>query len=150
MDTLSLHRQGFALGLISTLLLLASCTAGTPASDKQVPNGSPTLQISIDAKDFMPTDTIEVAIDSSRTLTNLLRSCKEMQFSLKKYEGLGHLVTGINGLENEEKSGHYWQCCLDGTYSDRGVDEIIPAQGMMVSWYYRAYGESPCKKIGEE
>lgn len=141
--------------LPAILLLLAGCN-GQEANNTS-PSGpsavtstkAATVTMTIDAKEHLQADTLEVPVREGMKLAEALREAHGMTFELETYEGMGTLVKGINGLNNNQHEGHYWQFCLDGTYSDRGIDDLTLKSGQKVSWYYRAYGETPCKKIGE-
>lgn len=65
------------------------------------------------------------------------------------YTGIGHLVTGINGLRNPRGGGAYWQFCIDNVASEVGIDDKPIAPGQSIDWHYAEYGKLPCKKIGE-
>lgn len=143
----------FAL-LLLIATLLVSCTPAqenTPTTTADRTPQGPTLTLTIDGKGYIPLDTITgIPWEKGLRVGEVVKRLKDqIQFNIKDYAGLGRMVTGINGLENNTHEGHYWQFCVAGTFSEVGMDDKILESGQDISWYYRAYGESPCKQIGE-
>jgi Domain of unknown function (DUF4430) len=141
------------VGLAFFALLLSACSPGSsptaPATDGAA-QASATVTMTVDAKGYIPFDTAAgIPWKTGMTVGDAVRATREIQFGIKEYPDLGRLINAVNGLENNTHDGHYWQFCVDGVFSEIGMDEKPLAAGQAVSWYYRAYGEGPCKKIGE-
>lgn len=125
-----------------------SSASSTDSSAKQA--AVSTVSMTVDAKGYIPFDTVAgIPWKAGMSVGDAVRATKEIQFGFKDYADLGRLVDAVNGLQNNTHDGHYWQFCVDGVYSEIGMDEKTLAAGQVVNWFYRAYGESPCKKIGE-
>lgn len=140
---------GFAL----LAFVFSACNPGTPANapvDDSVPRAAASVTMTVDAKGYIPFDTAAgIPWKAGMTVGDAVRATQDIAFGIKEYADLGRLVNAVNGLENNTHDGHYWQFCVDGVFSEVGMDEKALAAGQTVNWYYRAYGEGPCKKIGE-
>ncbi|MEM7040072.1 MAG: DUF4430 domain-containing protein [Bacteroidota bacterium] len=144
------------------LFILQGCSESTTekapesgnSSDTQVVD-EPTTQTKVhfsiqhygDGTDFEVKDVVVKAGATVREA--MLAAQDELQFTDKEFKGGAHLIEGFRGVKSEDVDKHYWQYCVNGTYAAVGVDEQKIEDGMEISWHYAAYGETPCKKIGE-
>jgi hypothetical protein len=140
--------------MFGVLLALTACNTSTttPPAGNSVSDTTQAASVSmtLDAKGYIPFDTVVgIPWKSAMTVSDAVHATKAFQFGIKEYPDLGHLVEAVNGLKNNTHDGHYWQFCVDGVFSEVGMDKKSLEAGQTVSWYYRAYGEGPCKKIGE-
>lgn len=144
------------LFLLIGLLLAAGCqktaestTTPTSANDKRQFVLVQVHDPQTDAVKVYP----EVAVEGKAKVRDILlataKAYPEFSFTDTAYIGMGHLLTGINGVRNAKGAGAYWQFCIDNVASDRGMDEKEVAPGQTLDWHYAEYGKLPCKKIGE-
>lgn len=149
------QRLGFGLLILLLTGMLACSSPSGSAVDQQGDTAQPpaaisTVSMTVDAKGYIPFDTVAgIPWKAGMTVGDAVRATDAIQFGTKDYPDLGRLVNAVNGLENNTHDGHYWQFCVDGVFSEVGMDEKPLSAGQVVNWYYRAYGEGPCKKIGE-
>ncbi|HHG86702.1 MAG TPA: DUF4430 domain-containing protein, partial [Bacteroidetes bacterium] len=85
----------------------------------------------------------EVAFEEGMKVGMLLDRQKVLSVDFKAYPGMGRLVTGMNDLKNEDIPEHYWQFCINGTVSDKGIDDKVLQARDQVAWYFVKYGETP-------
>lgn len=65
------------------------------------------------------------------------QSVGEISFQGKEYSGLGMLVVGINGKENNnDKNNLYWIYSVNGKKATVGVSQYVLSSGDVVSWSY--------------
>ncbi|MHA1647482.1 MAG: DUF4430 domain-containing protein [Promethearchaeota archaeon] len=63
------------------------------------------------------------------------------EVSYKTYS-LGKLVTGINGLIENQENNTYWFIWINGTYSNNGAEQIYVKNNTLVEWKYREWNPS--------
>lgn len=76
-----------------------------------------------------------------RSLLDHLKSLDEnsatLRLETKTYEGMGTLVTSMNGLTNGADN-KYWQYKVNGVMPQIGADAYIPIAGDSIEWYFAA------------
>ncbi|XP_070571712.1 uncharacterized protein [Ptychodera flava] len=62
------------------------------------------------------------------------------------FEGLGHYITTINGLEESHANSNYWMYYVNGVLAPVGVDTYKPDDGDTITWKYEHFsGDSSVK-----
>ena len=76
------------------------------------------------------------------SVADLLKTAEaagEITYSGKEYSGLGSLIVGINGKDNNaNKNNLYWIYSVNGKKATVGVSEYVLLAGDVVSWSYEA------------
>jgi hypothetical protein len=140
--------------LIAAVSLIA-CSNGTepravPQGEALVPDSKAQLTLVVDGGQFSRKRPALSHTEPSMTVKMAIQKVGDIKFELKEYPGMGHIVERIGNVGNNDHEGRYWQFCIDGRFSDRGIDEVQVQANQEILWTYSAYGEAPCKKIGEE
>ena len=64
-------------------------------------------------------------------------SVKPFIFETKNYgAGMGHFVTGINGIKNDLQAGKYWIYYVNGESAKIGISNYIIKKGDVIEWKY--------------
>ena len=63
------------------------------------------------------------------------------ELSYKSYS-FGKLITGINGLMENQENNTYWFIWINGTYSNNGAEQIYVRNNTLVEWKYREWNPS--------
>jgi hypothetical protein len=150
--------QRSTLLVIAALLTLAWAACSSPTdSSKNTPATDDSLRTVVvqvhDPRQAAPLVYPEVPVGAPTAVREVLvaaaKAYPAFSFTDTTYIGMGHLLTGINGLRNAKGTGAYWQFCIDNVASDRGIDEKEIGPGQTLDWHYAEYGQLPCRKIGE-
>lgn len=146
------HLAGY---LVVICLILFGCGSegennGAPASDRNLTEQEnfSVATFVIHFPDSTP-HTFTYDFSESTLLGAPMTSPPQLRVSMKEYAGMGRLVTGINGFDNSENGDRYWQFCVNGTVSAKGIDQIELSDGDQIDWHFVPYNTLPCKKIGE-
>jgi len=63
-----------------------------------------------------------------------------LNLTYENYSGLGHLITGIDGvISNRNLSNYFWIFYVNGERSNIGVDLFYPQDGDVVLWIYETF-----------
>lgn len=162
MRFLQFPRLASLLICFSVLLAVSSCqptsdhgsesgTAGTDSTSAPLPVEQGAAFLNIHIPDSLPSDDIKVDLVAGSTvlLGKTMMGMTDLQLEAKEYKGMGHLITAMKGFRNNENGERYWQFCLNGVISDKGIDETELRNGDRIDWHFVLYNELPCKKIGE-
>ncbi len=105
---------------LSAIILLAGCVqqgmqpAATPTAVQQQ-----MVRVTLGINGPQ-NSTLALDVEKGAVLFDVLQ--RNAQIEYKTYEGMGALVTSINGLEqNKDGNGRYWQYYVDGTLGSVGV-----------------------------
>lgn len=73
----------------------------------------------------------------------IARKKKLLSYTTSGYSGLGSLVEGINGVQQDTKAALYWSYKINGVYASLGVSSQNLKDGDFVYW---RYGPAPSYK----
>ena len=115
---------------VSLVASLLPTQAEIPIAGKEIISAS----LAVDGKTFayqLPKG------ESVATLLSLAQERGDLYFTGKDYSGLGMLVVGINGKENnKDKNNLYWIYSVNGHKATKGVSQYVLSSGDIVSWSY--------------
>ncbi len=101
--------------------------------------GSPgTFTLSIYYAGIKDNRTLDIEATGQENLFDIMNSNLDIEY--ETYTGLGHLVTGIDGVvSNVDISNYYWIFYVNGVKSNVGADLVIPAEGDIIQWNYEPF-----------
>ena len=123
--------------------VLLSCTekknnkpdrkGGTPYINLQVSFGKAQTPVTIDS----------IICEEGMTVYSLLQQFPDqLQVQDTLYEGIGHLILGING--HQAHADVNWVYCINGAYATKAADAIVLEPGDEVAWHLTSES-APCK-----
>lgn len=96
------------------------------------------VTVSIDYGNGSVTTFDDVYLFRNATTLDALRAIANV--NTEAYTGMGLLVTGVNGLENDwVGAGKGWQVWLNGEYGLEAADQQILINGDRADWKYTTY-----------
>lgn len=147
-----------SLVFIAICVVMSLGTGCNPASNPPTPPPASTpasmfVTVQVHLPGEEPITYPDITVNGRTKVREVLRLTAQQHtaftFTDTSYLGMGHLLTGINGVRNTKGAGAYWQFCIDNVASDRGIDEKEVEPGQTVDWHFAEYGALPCKKVGE-
>ena len=133
---LSLRYMKFKL--ITLILFLVLCTAcGTKEQSTETANEGPIkVTLTIDFEGDQESIVVEqLTVTEQKSLRAAMVEARKLgyfTFADTLYEGMGHLLTSINGAKTGDS--RYWLYCVNSQKASKGIDDLLLKDGDHIKW----------------
>ena len=124
------------VSIIVLTVLIGGYYAYTAELEREGQPGKFTLQIYY--ANLKANRSLEIAVTAEQNLFELMD--QNLNITYETYAGLGHLITGIDGVvSNVDISSYYWIFYVNGQKSNVGADLVFPIEGDIIQWNYEPF-----------
>lgn len=114
------------IAVLGTLVVIGATLIGISVANDHSKQNTQVTQ----TQEKKQQDIISYQGDDGRTALDILKASYNVE--TKTYDGIGEMVTGINGVTPDSK--HFWAFYVNGEQAQVGAGQYVTKSGDKVSW----------------